>query len=290
MDPMFNLLWQQYRTWADTSRQLKEQNASWKRRVLILTIAGTALATLGPHNGNPLVARALPMIGAAALALATYFGKELLDAKHEENWTRARAAAEALKSESSKYLVQIPPYNGPDRASRLKARMDELAKAIKGQPNDIPEEQTTKGLPTQPWKIEDYLKSRLDDQVTFYTNRAKDYSESMKKGRAISLTLGCVSVLLGAVTGATPEGATLSAAVLGLVTTVGASIGAYFQAGHYEALALKYRETAQALRTLKAEFISPGATQTAAELVTSAETIMQAENAAWLAETAIVKT
>ena len=38
MDPMFNLLWQQYRTWADTSRQLKDQNASWKRRVLIMTI------------------------------------------------------------------------------------------------------------------------------------------------------------------------------------------------------------------------------------------------------------
>ena len=100
------------------------------------------------------------------------------------------------------------------------------------------------------------------------------------------MTLGCVSVLLGAVTGATPEGATLSAAVLGLVTTVGASIGAYFQAGHYEALALKYRETAQALRTMKAQFTSPGATQTAAELVTSAETIMQAENAAWLTEMA----
>src|SRR5688500_10575571 len=101
MDPMFTLLWQRYRAWADTSRQLKEQNASWKRRVLIMTVVGTALATLGPHAGNPLVARALPMIGAAALALATYFGKALLDAKNEENWTRARAAAEAFKSESS---------------------------------------------------------------------------------------------------------------------------------------------------------------------------------------------
>ena len=91
-------------------------------------------------------------------------------------------------------------------------------------------------------------------------------------------------------TGATPEGATLSAAVLGLVTTVGASLGAYFQAGHFEALAVKYRETALALTTLKAEFTSPDTTQTAAELVTSAETIMQAENAAWLTEMATAKT
>jgi hypothetical protein len=38
MDSMFTLLWQQYRTWADTARHLKEQNARWKRNVLTLTV------------------------------------------------------------------------------------------------------------------------------------------------------------------------------------------------------------------------------------------------------------
>src|SRR5262249_13750936 len=137
MDPMFTELWQQYRTWADTSRHLKEQNARWKRRVLILTTVGTALAAIGPHASNALVARALPLIGAAAPALATYFGKELLDSKHDEAWTRARAAAEVYKSESCKYLLQIAPYDAPDRASRLKTRMDEIAKTINVQPSDF---------------------------------------------------------------------------------------------------------------------------------------------------------
>ena len=291
MDPMFTLLWQQYRTWADTARHLKEQNGRWKRNVLILTVVGTALATLGPHAGNALVARVLPMIGAAALAVATFFGKELLDAAHEERWTRARAAAEAFKSEACKYLVHIPPYDTEDRATKLKARMDELAKVIiKGQPDDIPEDQSKKNLPTQAWTIDDYLVKRLDDQVTFYTNKAAAHTAWMNRGRTISLTLGCTSVLLGAVTGATPEGATLSAAVLGLVTTAGGSIGAYFQAGHYQAIALKYRETALALRALKAEFTSPITAQSSADLVTSAETIMQAENAGWLTEMTTVKT
>jgi hypothetical protein len=289
MDPMFTLLWQQYRAWADTSGHLKEQNARWRRRVLILTIVGTAFAALGPHAVGAVVARALPWTGAVALALATYFGKELLDAKHDEAWTRARAAAEAYKSESCKYLVQIAPYDGPERTSRLKARMDELSKTINGQPKDFPEEQTKKNLPTQVWTIDDYLTERLNDQVKYYSDRAADYAASMNKGRAISLTLGGVSVLLGAATGATPQGATFSGAVLGVVTTVAASIGAYYQAGHYEALSLKYRETAQALRRLAAEFTSPGSPRSAAEFVTSAETIMQAENAAWLTEMTTVK-
>jgi hypothetical protein len=291
MDPMFTLLWQQYRTWADTARHLKERNAGWKRKVLTLTIAGTALATLGPHSSNALVARVLPMIGAAALAVATYFGKELLDAGHEERWTRARAAAEAFKSEACKYLVKVPPYDSVDRVAKLKMRLDELAKVIvKGQPDDISDDQSKKDLPTQEWTFDDYLVKRLDDQVTFYRNKAMEHTARMNRGRIVSLTLGCTSVLLGAVTGATPEGATLSGAVLGVVTTAGGALGAYFQAGHYEAIAVKYRETALALSALKAEFTSPGATQDAAGLVTSAEAIMQAENVGWLTEITTVKT
>jgi hypothetical protein len=290
MDPMFTLLWQRYRMWAITSRTLKEQNASWKRRVLVLTIVGTALATVGPHVGQPSVARALPLLGAAALAVATFFGKELLDAAHEERWVKARAAAEALKSEAARYLVQVPPYDGPDRPTKLKARLDQLNGAIDGQPDDIPDEKTLEGIATTAWKIEDYLLQRVQDQITFYNTRAAAHTAAMKKGRAVSLGLGCASVLLGALTGARPEGATLSAAILGLVTTVGASIGAYFQAGHYEALALKYRETAHALATLKAEFQASGGRGDAAALVDSAETIMQAEHAAWLTEMIAIKT
>lgn len=106
----------------------------------------------------------------------------------------------------------------------------------------------------------------------------------MTKARRIALALGGVAVLLSAVTSATTQGATISAAMLGVVTTAGASIGAYFQAGHYEAIALKYRETADELASLKAEFKTAATPQNQGDLVSSAEAIMQAENAAWLIE------
>lgn len=290
MDPMFTLLWQRYRMWAVTSRTLKEKNASWKRRVLLLTIIGTAFATLGPHAGQASLQRALPLIGAGALAVATFLGKELLAATHEQRWVKARAAAEALKSEACKYLVQVTPYEGSDKPVKLKARLDQLNSAIDGQPDDVPEEETLRGMPATPWTIDEYVKQRVDDQIAYYKARAKDHADAMKKGRTGSLSLGCVAVLLGAVTGATPEGATLAAAVLGLVTTVGAAIGAHFQAGHYEALSQKYRETANSLATLEAEFLASGGAADTASFVNAAETVMQAEHAAWLTEMITIKT
>lgn len=287
MDATFQLLWQRYRAWADTSRRLKNTNTAWKRNVLMLTIAGTALATLGPFAGaaGPVVGWVLAGLGAAALTIATYLGKELLDTKHEEAWARARAAAEVYKSEANKYLVRSTPYAGPDREAQLRARIAELASVGKGLAPDSPTgDSATTGMPTAFWTIDDYTKNRIDDQVKYYRDRARDHTASMVKGRRVSLGLGGLAALLSLMTGATPQGATLVAALLGVVTTAGAAIGAHFQAGHFEAIALKYRETADVLDLLKLDLKAALTPESRNELVTRAETILQAENAAWLTE------
>jgi hypothetical protein len=280
---MFQLLWHQYRTWGDTSAHLKQRNGRWRKYVLILTLVGTACATLGGFA--PTWLARLPIVGAAALAMATYLGKQLLDTAHEERWTRARAAAEAFKSEACKYLVHAAPYDGPDRASHLKARITEIAKVTKDQtPDDITGDALNREMPTAAWSIDDYLKNRLDDQIVWYRKRAAEHTASMRKGRALAVILGIAATVLSALTGVTAGGQTFWAAVLGIVTTAGGSIGAYFQSGHFEAVALKYRETALALEGLKADFKTAPTQQNAGDLVTNAEAIMQAENAAWLTE------
>ena len=270
MDDMFKLLWQRYRGWSETSTRLKKRSSAWKRIVLVLTIVGTAFATLGPFAQAPMLKWLLPFIGAAALAVATYLGKQLLDTKHEERWTRARAAAEALKSEACKYLVQLPPYDAVDRITSLKTRMARLLDVVKGQqPIDITPEAAAEGLPTAPWTIADYKTKRLDDQIAWYRTKAKQHSDAMQVGRVLALALGVAAVVLSTVTGATTDTQTIWGAVLGIVTTVGASVGAYFQAGHFEAIALKYRETAVALENLKAEIDT--AIANPADLVSTAE-------------------
>ncbi|MGH9371031.1 MAG: DUF4231 domain-containing protein [Vicinamibacterales bacterium] len=288
MDEMFRLVWKRYRTWAITSRNLKVVNESWKRRVLVLTLAGTIFGTLAPFAGRwidgPWPARIAGILGTVCLALATYFGKQLLDAKREERWMRARIAAEAYKSEANKYLVQAPPYDGPDRPARLNARLGELDPLTKNHvPDNVSDADATRGMPGSWWTVDEYIAKRLTEQIDWYRARASDHTRSMATGRTVALSLGGVAVLLSAVTGATAENGTLPAGLLGIVTTAGGAIGAYFQAGHYETIALKYRETADALDRRRAEFAT-ALTPEKHRLVADAEGMMQAENAAWLAE------
>ena len=138
----------------------------------------------------------------------------------------------------------------------------------------------------QKFAIEFDKTKRLDDQITWYRTKAKEHSDAMQVGRVLALALGVAAVVLSTVTGATTDTQTIWGAVLGIVTMVGASVGAYFQAGHFEAIALKYRETAVALENLRAEIDT--AIANPADLVSTAETIMQAENAAWLTEVTAV--
>ena len=291
MDEAFRLLWKRYRTWAITSRRSRATQDAWKWRVLLLTLGGTALATLSPFipsPGGPWPARIAAYAGAAALALATYLGKELLDAKQGERWTRARLAAEAFKSEAFRYVAQAPPYDASDREAKLKTRLTQLNDLTKGNvPLDVSDDESKKGMPETFWSAEDYKKKRLMDQIVFYRDSAARHMRSMTKGRFISLTLGGLAVLLGAVIGAVTGGpareGTLTAAILGIVTTAGAAIGAYIQASHYEATALKYRETADALEE-KSLLFTAGLSAENQQLIAEVEGIMQAENAVWLAE------
>ena len=93
-----------------------------------------------------------------------------------------------------------------------------------------------------------------------------------------------MGAVIGGVTGAAAKDGTLPAAILGIVTTAGAAIGAYFHASHYEAMALRYRITADTLEEKGLALSADPSTQDR-QLIAEAEAIMQAENAAWLTET-----
>lgn len=288
MNEVFEIVWKQYRTWSITSRNVKAANDRWKRRVLVLTLMGTVFGTMAPFTGviaGSWPARVAGILGTVCLAVATYFAKELLGTKNEERWTRARAAAEAFKSEAHKYVVRATPYNADDHLAKLSRRLNELDELTKGYPPDnVPPDQLTKGMPTTWWSVDDYIKKRLAEQVDWYVSKGVEHAASMHRGRTVALTLGGAAVVLSAVTGAAAEDGTLPAALLGIVTTAGAAIGGYFQAAHYQALALKYQETARALDRRRADIASTPVHDEKLKLVADAEAIMQAENAAWLAE------
>ena len=296
MDPPLEQAWGRYRTWADTSRKLKAEMTTWERRILVFTICGTFFGSFAPFAADawPSWLGAAPMwwssaqpaaawLGAAFLALATYFGKQWLTASEKQAWTKARAVAEAMKSESYKYATGAPPYDDPaTRADVLAEKITQSAKSMEGViPVQVAAAAAVKGMPQPPWSLGDYVTQRLDDQVEkFYKPRITEHAAASRRARHWAMSLGALATVIS-VSAAAADERSLVAAVLGTITTAGAALASYFQAGRHFQLALNYQAAADQAGALKA---SPGARANPAKFVNDVEAVFRAEHAAWLAE------
>jgi hypothetical protein len=284
MDRTLEFVWGQHRSWAATARTLKNQITRNGVIVLGLTLAGTAVGTLAPTftgDGNSTPAKVLGLVAAALLGVATYLTSQLLGDTDRQNWVKARAAAEGLKSESYKYAAGAVPYDGVDAPQRLAAKTTE-AQAL--MPSVIAESVSdadrVKGIPTPPWTLDDYLEKRFDDQVRFYTSAVPKHKSAVKTAKNLSIGLGLIAVVLSAA-GST-IGQQWPAALLGVVTTAAAAIGAWFQGGHHQQLAMTYQGTLVKLGLLRSR-LPAGATRDV-QFVLDAEAIFEEEHAAWLGE------
>ena len=285
VDEVLRYAWGGYRVWAATSRKLKKQVARWGFFVLLLTLAGTALGTIVPHLGlQPPLSATLPWLAAAALGTATYFASQLLNESAREAWVKTRALAEALKSESYKYVTRTAPYNVDGAPLVLAQRVDELQRIASGIiAESISEDERAKDAPSGPWAIDDYIKGRVRDQIdNFYQPAIVHHRRAVQTARVAALGLGALAVVLSASGGASGGGSgTWIAALLGTVTTAAAAIGAWFQSGHHQQNALNYQAAAAKLELLLAQRHVSGRE---AHLVMDAEAIFQAEHSAWLTE------
>src|SRR5215469_4884927 len=138
-DPTLSGPWTAYRTWACTSRYQKAIMDRDTQRSLWLGIAGAALATLGqqlaplaPKEGMLVwLFKAPGVLGSCAVALSAYLAKQAVANDRVRAWTRARAAAESLKSGILLYRASAPPFDDPDRVRQLVARVEKVLDAMK---------------------------------------------------------------------------------------------------------------------------------------------------------------
>jgi hypothetical protein len=159
----------------------------------------------------------------------------------------------------------------------------ELDDLSKGRVQVALPDQALEGVPTASLSIDEYITQRVNDQQEYYRKRAADHAKAAAKGRALVVVLGAIAAVLSISSTASTNG-TFLAALLGITTTLGGAIGAYMKAGHYEALAVKYRETADALDRSLVEFRTAPSLENQQKFVVDVETLLQAENAAWLNE------
>src|SRR4051794_27748778 len=114
--------WRKYRGWAARARAIRAELDRWRLLVLRLTVAGAILAPLasqlpvwfGSTDQIGLLARGLSALSAAAMALAAYSGRSILDPATERQWLRARALGECCKSECYRFAAGVPPYDSDE--------------------------------------------------------------------------------------------------------------------------------------------------------------------------------
>jgi hypothetical protein len=283
MDDMLRYAWGEYRAWSATSYLLKRRVRHWGLAVLALTLTGTALGSLSSFVGarSPLLADVMPWAAAVALGLATYFTNQALSESERQTWVKARALSEAIKSECHKYITGAPPYHGGDAAVVLGDKVAELQRIMSGVlAEPVSAEERVKNLPAGRWTIDEYIVKRVREQIDdFYVPAIRRHRLAISRARTTALVLGVIAVGLSASGGATQG---ITAAVLGVVTTAAASIGAWFQGGRHQQLALSYQGVVSRLELLLAQYRSRREQGT--QLVVEAESVFEAEHAAWLAE------
>ncbi len=292
-DSALAFTWGQYRVFAATSRALKTGLSAWRLRVLVLSITGAILGTLCQQstgwglavNKFSWLPNFFGILSAIALGLAAYFGKELLDPEKERNWVRARSMAESLKAEAHLFAVNAHPYDKADAIDQLFARTEDLLESVDNlKTKTLSEEKKRKGIIPVNISSDQYIKIRVNDQIeNFYYPKSSEHEKTVDRGKWISLILGVLAVVFGAV-GATGW----TAAWVAVVTTITLAISAYLYAGRYQYLVISYQATARRLEMLRSRWQASGKTDANIEernqFILDCEEAISVENSAWMAE------
>jgi hypothetical protein len=285
-DPALNAPWTAYRLWADTAKYHRNAIDRLTHWSLGLAIGGAIFVTLGEQVG-PLVVTTIPFltkvtgaIGAGAITLSAYLSKQAQADDRESIWTRCRSAAESLKSASFLYRASAPPFDGSDRASRIKEQTEKVIGGMSGveqRPQPSNKSPELNALP-----VDAYITARVQEQIDWYTTRAGEHQKSADLCRTATTVLMGVSALLALASAV--SAASIWAPVLGTIT---AAITAYLKNQQYQMLVAMYQTTAMRLNLIKGEWEASGKTNLDLPernaFITRCEETMAAENGSWLA-------
>lgn len=284
--------WGDYREWAAQSRSLKTELRRFSITTFTLTVTSAITGLLAGQidelitiAGDSWLPKAFGLASAATIGLAGYFGKEILSPERERKWIQARSMAEACKSEAYRFATRTGVYVQDDANDQLLKKVRRLHRTVDGLwASPLEETEREKRLPVFPMDGVEYLKERVQDQINWYVDSANKNKRSVDIGRRISLILGAIGVLLGALSGFFDS--QLPAAWIAVIGTITASIAMFLFSGRYQYLALSYGATAKKLRLEKSRWeISPEKTPgVLSAFVDVCENTFSLENKAWMAE------
>lgn len=284
-------IWRQYLTWSTTSRSYKNEVTRWRNRVLLLSVVGAILGTLSQQLSlwesiPSWFTRTLGFLSGAALVLAAYFGKEVFSPDPETKAVRARAAAEAFKSEAYLLATGTPPYDTATTTEELFEKTEKVRKTVENiAALPITPHERKKEVPSAPMSVDDYISQRVDQQINeFFLPEAKANEKKVATSRALSFSLGALAVVLGLLSAKYAS----VAGWIAVIGTITAAIAARQYAGRYQFLIVSYQATAERLEWLKTRWDIERKTQGGAasphRFILACEQVLSTENSAWMAQ------
>ena len=277
-----NAAWSLYRQCAATSAFHKSRLETLTKISLWLGIAGAVIATV---SSVPLVpptsmsSKILGSVGSIVVALAGVAATQAVAGNRDKIWIQCRGLGEALKSSVYMFCAGVPPFDDANRAITLAQRVDKALKDISGLGLRADDNKSAPG----PLTVDDYIKLRVDDQVTWYTQKAAAFQKKADFWRICSFAGAAVGAIMGVVSSLY----SLSPWV-GLLATATASITAFVKNQRYASMIGLYQATAIRLKALQDQWLDSGKTEAdkveRASFIQRCEQTMSLENGAWTAQ------
>jgi len=281
-DRVLNAVWLGHRQWSKAADTTQKNVNRWRLWNLVLLVLG-AVAAAGAAQTWLVsgAAAALAAVSAALLATAGIVQGTMLTADNASRWTDARAASEALKAETYRYLTGVKPYAGPDRAERLRAQLDTVQTRAQ---RLLPDQQLAAvdaGRLPPVSTFERYLEERAQKQASWHKNKAGQHRKSARTLRFYQLAATAAGAVLAAIAGALP-GAHL-AAWTAAATTIAAAFATHLAATQHQRIATSYAATADQLeRLIVGVDAKTASADQQAQFVVDVERVLAAQNEGWV--------
>jgi hypothetical protein len=278
---MLDEAWKQYRGWAARARQQQTRTKRWNYVAIIMVVVTAILGTLSSQLHEKSTYLVWITVASALLtAVSGWLGREALAVDGETNWVKARALAEAIKSECFRYAGRSGIYavEGEEAETAFTDRIVSFkteildVRLVPGDPTP-----PVGGSPPPPSDMTSkwYIENRLGEQRRYFQKTLTRSDKKVFLYRLVALGTMVLGALCSTAAGFTDWPI---AAWTGVVTTISA---AFIAAG--------MNERAQAIGAAAARMINQfddillkQNRFTTAALVEKTEDALHEENVAWI--------
>lgn len=284
-DQILNLAWHYHQQWDKAATTAQARLNAWRLSNLALLVLGALLAAFAAQTWlKGSWPTAFAAASAVALAGAGLIQRQALTTGSTSRWTGARAASEALKAETFRYLARVQPYASSNRAEQLEAQLtvvQDRARDLRVEQQLVTDKQLADADPLPGVKaFGDYLTKRAQEQAKWHRDKIAQHERRAKRLRFWQLAATVAGTVLAAVAGAV-QGSHLTAWTAA-ATTVAAALAAHVAATQHERIASSYAATVDQLdRLIAAVDPKTESADRQAQFVADVERVLATQNEGW---------